>query len=226
MENKSAGREVGKCGDEAVPGPRPSLFSGEELADWAGRCFASGEEGLVALREALAAGLDSMGEARVLHPSGTRVSTVMVAMAAREGLLGFLEALLSAGAHPDGPEAASGRRYPPLVLAGLNGQREAVAMLLAAGADVNLRTGMCLPIEYAMRMGHQDVARDLARAGACLDDVDGEGNGAAEYARMQGFEELASWLAQAESARVEKSEFKAAIPEPGEESTRGRRQAL
>ncbi|MER8092530.1 ankyrin repeat domain-containing protein [Streptomyces goshikiensis] len=88
--------------------------------------------------------------------------------AAVEGRAGAVRLLLAHGADPDA-ESGGLTEGTPLCAAACWGRTETVRALLAYGADPGLRedggTGPA-PLEWAVRDGHEGVARLLREAGA------------------------------------------------------------
>tara|TARA_B110000208_G_scaffold100171_1_gene124932 strand:- start:72 stop:1823 length:1752 start_codon:yes stop_codon:yes gene_type:complete len=89
-------------------------------------------------------------------------------IAARQGHVSMIDALLRSGATVDLATADGGRT--PLFIAAQNGHTAAVVKLLAAGADVNKATAKhgCTPLWAAAQKGHLTVVTKLIAAGALV----------------------------------------------------------
>ena len=194
---------------EELSRTRPAPSEVAAMEEWLGRALSSKADGVRALSDALADGVNPDGACRHPHPSGSMMSLPALSFAARQGDMAALGALLGAGARPDGPEGA---KFRPLGLACVNGQAEAVGALLAAGADPDGEPrGDASALEWAIRMGHGEVAKMVARAGARAGAgaCSGGSMSAAEYARDRGSAELAEWLDAFEGAREERKRIEA-----------------
>ena len=105
------------------------------------------------------------------------------------------QALLNAGASPDGVGASVGL---PVFLAAYEGNLDALEVLLAAGADPNLFSEdaprPAPPIFGAAYGGSTDAALMLIDAGADVTVRSPEGHGPADWADSQGHRELADLL--------------------------------
>ncbi len=144
----------------------------------------------------------------------TREGETVLMIAARTGRTDAVRALLAAGADPDAREAW--QEQTALMWAAAENNAGAIEALAAAGADTDLRSrvwefpeykyetnGMAvfqLPrggwtaLMFAARQNAQDAARALARAGADLDAVDGDGSTALQLAVINIHYDLAALL--------------------------------
>jgi uncharacterized protein len=96
--------------------------------------------------------------------------------AASRGRLELTQMLIDAGANVDSMPSVGGRFYgersTPLHEAIRGGHSRVAALLIAAGAALNVRDSAgCTPLHYAVRLGHAEAAKILLDAGA---DVDAE----------------------------------------------------
>ena len=111
--------------------------------------------------------------------------------AARDGDLRRLAALLGS-ADPDRPD---NRGFTPLIMASYHGQAGAVALLLGAGAAVDVVDAKgSTALSGAAFKGHCGVARLLLDAGAAVDAPDEAGRTPLLYAAMFGRTEMAALL--------------------------------
>ena len=107
--------------------------------------------------------------------------------------------LLSLGARPDGAAGTVGNTA--LMGVAFKGYLSIADMLIAAGAEVNRRNrGGQTPLMMAALFARHDMIRLLLASGADPALCDGNGDTAADLARSQGNEEVATWLAPASSA--------------------------
>jgi len=90
----------------------------------------------------------------------------------------------------------SGDGFSPLGLAAFFGHREMVSLLLANGADPNVRSrnGLAVvPLQSALANQHKEIARDLVEAGADV-NAGGEGWSPLKYCEHYGDKETAEFL--------------------------------
>lgn len=84
--------------------------------------------------------------------------------AAAAGQLATMRALVDAGANVN---ASAPDGQTPLIAAAVHNRADAVTLLVEAGADLNLRSrGFGSALEAAERMGHEQIAQTLRKAGA------------------------------------------------------------
>ena len=112
-------------------------------------------------------------------------STAPLNRAASRGDAASLKAQLDKGADPNMRGIVG---ETPLMSAAFSGSRQAVEVLLAAGADVNARWRYGTPLSYAAQRGHTDIVRLLLDRGAQCDDQ------AVEAAKENAFSALAREL--------------------------------
>jgi uncharacterized protein len=87
--------------------------------------------------------------------------------------------------------------FTPLGLAAYFGHSEAVARLLAAGADPNVASQndvSAAPLHSALARGHKEIARQLVQAGADVDAPGPEGSVPLHYVADRGDVETAKFL--------------------------------
>ena len=108
--------------------------------------------------------------------------------------------LLAQGASTE--EASSNEmNVRPLHAAAARGDVEIVEMLLAAGADPDVRQqGGYLPLHEAARGGKTEIAHALVKGGARADLAEDTGKTAVDLAREGGHADLAEWLARSRKA--------------------------
>jgi hypothetical protein len=153
---------------------------------------ASGEERGRKLADALA----------IVRNAGSAVSTwtndqgePVLCVAAANAVAPVVEALLEAGA--DANAVAPNSLVTPLVRAAEGGSREAVAMLLAKGADPNARAaGKFTPLMAAVDFGDPEIVRMLVAAGADAKTTPADGRTAAKRVRGPYAEEISALLQQ------------------------------
>ncbi|MGK5642537.1 ankyrin repeat domain-containing protein [Streptomyces sp. URMC 126] len=90
-------------------------------------------------------------------------------VAAVDGATDLVRRLLEAGASPDAESAWPGAEGTPLCAAACWGHIGAVRLLLAHGADPNLREddgAGWAPLDWAVHGGHEETAEVLRAAGA------------------------------------------------------------
>jgi cytochrome c len=90
-------------------------------------------------------------------------------LAARNGDIDEVSALLASGAEPDPKGIAT-----PLYFAAQGGHREITRLLLDRGADPNAQSNWGTPLQIAARRGHFDVVTSLLQSGAETNAVGGE----------------------------------------------------
>lgn len=119
--------------------------------------------------------------------------TTPLVIAAREGQVEAVRALLKAGAEPDGRNGG----MTPLAAAALRGHASVVRVLLRAGAqpDAVGLNGQS-PLISALQMGHTDTVRLLLQAGANTRVTDRAGDNPLVMAINQGRADLLALLLQ------------------------------
>ena len=111
--------------------------------------------------------------------------------AARDGDLRRLAALLGSA----DPNQTDSRGFTPLIMASYHGQAGAVALLLGAGAAVDVVDAKgSTALSGAAFKGHCGIARLLLDAGAAVDAPDEAGRTPLLYAVMFGRTEMAALL--------------------------------
>jgi len=123
--------------------------------------------------------------------------------AAANGFCDVMRLLLAHGADPNigDPTCNLHCKWTPLHVAAINNHRDAVAVLLDAGARVEDRTNRERTVlHYASIRGHVDVIRLLLSRGAALDARDKNGNDCEAYARDRNEVEAADLLAAVRGA--------------------------
>ena len=102
--------------------------------------------------------------------------------AARNGDLAGVQAELDKGADLNAKDESG---YTPLYGAVEKGHKEVVELLIAAGADVNVKDGEWgeTPLHLAADKGHKEVAELLITAGADVNAKDGGGDTPLDAAR-------------------------------------------
>jgi ankyrin repeat protein len=151
---------------------------------------ATGEERERKLTEALA----------IVRDAGSAVSTwtndqgePVLCVAAANGVAPVVEALLEAGA--DANAVAPNSLVTPLIRAAEGGSREAVAMLLARGADPNARAaGKFTALIAAVDFGDPEIVRLLVAAGADTRTKPADGRTATKRVRGPYAEEVRALL--------------------------------
>lgn len=117
--------------------------------------------------------------------------------AAVRGNIGRMKLLLALGASPDEPACNTPLCPRPLIAASIDGNSDAVQLLLDRGANVNgkMKRGQSALIAAAYE-GHTDVVRLLLSKGA---DVNAEWEGCTSLgvARQKGYTEIADLLFKA-----------------------------
>ncbi|HMK91492.1 MAG TPA: ankyrin repeat domain-containing protein [Thermoleophilia bacterium] len=128
-------------------------------------------------------------------PSGYDALTAAASYAGSAAVLG---ALLDAGASADPPAGTKATRWP-LLFASMSGDLEAVSLLLAHGASVNLGPGPSgdMPISEAITFGRADVVRALISAGAGVHLVERTGVNLLHWAAITNRAEVIPVLAGA-----------------------------
>ncbi len=130
---------------------------------------------VAAVRAEIAAGTDLEQSAR-----GVRFPPLALAAARGEGAI--VDALLGAGADPNGLAYGG---LTPLAVAVRSCRAEAgvIRALIAAGADIDGRSGAGLtPVHAAIQAGRTDLAVLLLELGADVDAVNTYGDGVLNYA--------------------------------------------
>lgn len=119
--------------------------------------------------------------------------TTPLVIAAREGQVEAVRALLKAGAEPDGRNGG----MTPLAAAALRGHASVVRVLLRAGAQPNA-TGLNgqPPLISALQLGHTDTVRLLLQAGANTRVTDRAGDSPLVMVINQGRADLLALLLQ------------------------------
>mmetsp|Transcript_5426 Transcript_5426/g.14569 ORF Transcript_5426/g.14569 Transcript_5426/m.14569 type:complete len:235 (-) Transcript_5426:33-737(-) len=108
-------------------------------------------------------------------------ATSTLILAAHGGLSGVVSVLLQAGAPVDAVSLP--RRHTALHLAAMRGHRQAVELLLAFHANVNMKDSNHLtPLHTCMAAGCDRIAEVLLRSGSDIDAVDKDGNAPLHYA--------------------------------------------
>jgi ankyrin repeat protein len=124
-----------------------------------------------------------------------------LAAAAERNFVDIMRLLLERGANPN---LAGTLGMTPISSAAYHGHREAVTVLIRAGANLDVadkryhRTAL---IEAAWK-GHIDVVRMLVAAGANLDIQSVDNRRAVDFARQFGHKEIEAMLIAAEGART------------------------
>lgn len=111
-----------------------------------------------------------------------RLAFTPLALAAVRGETDFVQALLAAGADPDGPVMMG---LTPLALAVRSCRVDPaiIRMLVSAGADINAQSGANLsPVQVAIQFGRNDIAALLIELGADIQAVNLYGDGVLNYA--------------------------------------------
>lgn len=123
----------------------------------------------------------------------------MLVEAAREGNLERIRETLRYGANT---EATYYMSYPALHTAAMNGQADAVRLLLDNGADVNQvdNTWKVSPLDFAASYAHTNVVQLLLARGADVCYKANEGT-AGDIARARGHKELADLLKASETTK-------------------------
>lgn len=89
---------------------------------------------------------------------------LQIALESKQHAADFVRQLLAAGAQPD--QTAGPGQDTALTLASLNGRRDIVELLLAAGADLNGGSGGRTPLAVAVYRDHFEIAQLLLDRGA------------------------------------------------------------
>ena len=120
----------------------------------------------------------------------------LLLIAARQGHVGLIDALLESGADVD---QAKANGSTPLFIAAENGHLAVVTKLVAAGADVNkaMTTSGCTPLFIAAQNGHLTVVTKLIAAGALVDKaMTTDGTTPLDIAAQKGHTAIVSKLLQ------------------------------
>ena len=120
--------------------------------------------------------------------------------AASQNRVGVLEILHRTGVAVDSPLDES-TEQTSLYAAAANGATEGVRWLLAHGTPVNQTVGgesRCLPLFVAIRLGHAEIVRLLAAAGAVTQTI-WNGQSPAECAVSHGHHVIAAYLGSLEA---------------------------
>ena len=149
----------------------------------------------------------------VLVGCGPSVPDDSIHLAASLGDIETVKQHLAAGADvnrwPD-----EGGQAPPLYWAAHEGHKEIVELLIANGADVNLRSGMVVktkngsdgeqmaqemmnnrsPLDMAIRNEHTEIAELLIAKGADVNTKDDDGDTPLDYAHRRVYTEVAALL--------------------------------
>lgn len=136
--------------------------------------------------------------------------------AVERGLSEIAEDFICSGSFVDEFFDVRGRQMTPLMVAAELGNTYTLNMLIARGADVDLKNNLGITaLMFGAAYGHCRVIENLIKAGVDVDATDNEGHGALYAAQINGYDTAADMLKRArrddawKKAKIEK-EIKAA----------------